>query len=231
MKRNNLSKLIPAAILATCFTAGNASAVTIRIDEGGFTGWTAGAAHQTSLWLAEEANSPANDIVGTTAYSSGTFSLSHPLIPEGPTTAMDIEGSLHLNYTIGNGVVFARKFNIYDPAELGGALSDTLIVTLTGLVSETSVDYHFLSDSLAGGGITAYTGTLGTDLFNFAESGRNDSLNAITSGGWLAGTGVSTGDLDIQVRSAVPEPTAIGFGFALAGTFLARRRRGVAKTA
>lgn len=228
MKTKFVPKWLPlAAVTAASFLAlPDASAVLIRIDEGGFVGWAQGTAPGASSILGEEDNLPAHDRVGSTSYVTGTWQ-SNFVAPETLTESMHIEGEFHLSLAgPGNGNVVSRKFNIYDPIWEGGALSDTLLVTFTGLGATTEVKYHFHSDSLNGGDLAAFTGMVGTDLFNITEDGTNQSLNALASG-WLTGTGVTGTDVDFEVRSAVPEPATAGFGFALMGVCLARRRRSV----
>ncbi len=176
MKSPNQNTCLAAFV--ACLAPTIASAALIEIDESNFIGWTPGAAHQTAATIyEEELNLPAVRSLGANILGAPAPTILH-LSPEGPLTPMDIEYNLHLSTAnlggIGNGNVFGRKFNIYDPLAEGGALSDTLTVTFTGLPgNEVDVNLHFFSNPEPGL-ISPLTGTLGVDLFNI-----NDRLNSL----------------------------------------------------
>jgi hypothetical protein len=219
-------RCLPAVAAAGLLSVGGVGAAInqVDIDEGGFDGWALG---QSASQLLEppDANQPAARFsVG------GTFdpTFAAGLRPESALESMLIAGTVSFQVAgpVAVNSVAQRNFNIFEPTTEGGGLSDTLSVFFIGLPgNRVQVFFSFSSDSIEGGDLAPFPGG-----FALVETGRNDSLNAL-SPGWLPGAAdgfnITPAEFDIQYRSdvLVPEPSALGFSVLTLGLVAARRFR------
>ena len=186
----NRSALLSTAVLSASLLAQTgAFAASIRVDEANFL-------VPDNQVLTEEWNNLGAQALGFDPTSLTVFASNETLTQLG---VVNIHGAWVSPNPLGNGQSQSYAFNIWDPANEGGALSDTLFLTLTGQTANPNnmtVDLSFRSDNLAGNGLTPISGAI-----DITENGLFQSLDT-----WLPSQLTL---LSVSFRSDVPEPSSL----------------------
>jgi len=180
-----------------------AAPVGILVDEGGFI--------NTNQVLYEDANNIAVQTFGFDAPDTTVFIANETTATNGFGIA-DVHTDWFATTPYASGAAQTFNFNIYDPANEGGALSDTLSITLTGITpagtdpDNMSMDFHFRSDNLSGGNfLPALLGAIA-----ITENGLFQSVNAFLPVQFVADP---NNPFSAGFRSdVVPEPNALELG-------------------
>ena len=139
-----LSLIVSAGLLAPFGSF--AQPVTVQVDEGNFV--------NTISILYEESNILAGRVFGSDPADLTFFILNETAATNG-FGIVDIHLEWSATSPFAPGVAQTFNFNIYDPTNEGGGLSDTLSLTLTGItpagadLDNMSLDLFFRSDSLS----------------------------------------------------------------------------------
>ena len=177
-KSTLLLAAIISASLASPLGAG-AAPVGILIDEGGFV--------NTNQVLYEEANNIAAQTFGFDAPDTTIYTVNETAATNG-FGIVDIHSDWTATTPYAPGAVQTFNFNIFDPANEGGLLSDTLSMTLTGIspvggdADNMSIDFHFRTENLGGGNyLPALLGGVA-----ITENGLFQSVNAFLPSQFVA---------------------------------------------
>jgi len=180
-----------------------AQPVTVQVDEGNFA--------NTNSILYEEANVLAGRVLG-----SDPADLTINTFNETATTNGLGMVDIHLEWSatspFASGTAQTFNFNIYDPTNEGGGLSDTLSLTLTGIPQagadpdNMSLDLSFRSESLSGASaLSPLAGGMA-----MTENGFFQSVDAFLPSDFVTDP---TSPLSVSFRSdVVPEPGAFQLG-------------------
>jgi hypothetical protein len=206
----NKSVLLSIAILSASLLAQTgAFASNILIDESNFQ-------VPTNQVLYEEWNALGAQATGFDPASLTIVTANETLAALG---VVNIHGEWVGLNPFADGQVQTYRFNIWDPANEGGGLSDTIVLTLTGQQpnpNSMTIDLHFRSDNLAGNGLTPISGAI-----DITEDGTFQSLDP-----WLPSQLVL---LSVSFRSdvMVPEPSSLALLAlgALSLVYASRKRR------
>ncbi len=200
------SALLLAAIFSASLAAplGTfAAPLGVLVDEGGFV--------NTNQVLYEEANNIAVQTFGFDTVDTTIFIVNETTATNGFGIA-DVHSDWFATTPYASGAAQTFNFNIYDPANEGGSLSDTLSITLTGITpvgtdpDNMSMDFHFRSDNLSGSNLLpALLGGIG-----ITENGFFQSVNAFLPSQFTADV---NNPFSVAFRSdVVPEPSAMELG-------------------
>ena len=183
--------ILSASLLAQIGAFAQTNPATIRIDESNFQ-------VPTNQVLYEEWNTLGAQAIGFDP-TSLTITVNNETLSA--LGVVNIHGAWISPAPLGNGQEQNYNFNIWDPANEGGGLSDTLGITLTGQTANPNnmtIDLSFRSDNLAGGGLSPISGAI-----DITEDGTFQSLDT-----WLPSQLTS---LSVSFRSDVmiPEPSSL----------------------
>ena len=205
------SAILSASLLAQTGAFAQTSPALIRIDESNFQ-------VPDNQQLIEEWNVLGAQATGFDSSSLTIFASNETLTQLG---VVNIHGAWVSPNPLGNGQAQSYGFNIWDPPIEGGALSDTLLITLTGQTANPNnmtVDLSFRSDNLAGNGLSPISGAI-----DITENGYFQSVDA-----WLPSQLTL---LSVSFRSdVIPEPSSLALLAvgALSLLPLVSRKRGLA---